>query len=295
MEMMRKIGLFINDVGFENKNFTSLEKGNPGVGGTPFEFVLLAHYLSMDRKNKIIIFHCNDNEYPEHCESVMVSNFEESLSIVAESDIDVFILQANLLNIVELLMKYEVKAVLWAHNYLRPNKIIALASCEYVRKIVCVGKMEYYITRILTKKAKLIYNMVSPLTFEPEDNRKNVITYIGSLVPPKGFHILAKEWPLILKEVPDAELYVIGSGQLYCENTKLGRYGIAEEEYEELIMDLLKGDNGQIYDKVHFCGNMGIEKIEIIKKTLIGVVNPSGKSETFGISALDFNGGVSLP
>ncbi len=35
---------------------------------------------------------------------------------------------------------------------------------------------------------------------------------IGRLVPWKGFHTLIKAWPEIVKKVPDAHLYIIGSG-----------------------------------------------------------------------------------
>ena len=38
---------------------------------------------------------------------------------------------------------------------------------------------------------------------------------------------------------------------------------------------------------VHFCGNMGIEKLEIYNRTTVGVVNPSARTETFGLSAVE--------
>ena len=40
---------------------------------------------------------------------------------------------------------------------------------------------------------------------------------------------------------------------------------------------------------VHFHGVMGEEKKELIARTSVGVANPSGRTETFGISAIDFS------
>ena len=99
---------------------------------------------------------------------------------------------------------------------------------------------------------------------------------------------MAQAWKSILTEVPDAELNVIGSGKLYGRNSKLGRYGIADEEYERQFMPGLTEPDGSIMPSVHFLGVLGAEKAEVIQKTCVGVVNPTGRTETFGISALDF-------
>lgn len=114
------------------------------------------------------------------------------------------------------------------------------------------------------------------------------VTYIGSIIPSKGFQVLAKAWKIILEQVPDAELNVIGSGKLYNRNAKLGRYGIAEEKFEQLFMPFLTDEKGEILPSVHFLGVMGAEKNDIIVKSSVGVANPTGRTETFGISALDF-------
>ena len=89
-----------------------------------------------------------------------------------------------------------------------------------------------------------------------------------------------------MKEVPDAELYVIGSGRLYDKNSKLGKFGLAEDSYEQQFMQYLCVDE-QILPSVHFMGDMGIEKNDILLKTKVGVPNPSGITETFCISAVE--------
>lgn len=91
-----------------------------------------------------------------------------------------------------------------------------------------------------------------------------------------------------MKEVPDATLNVVGSGKLYGRNSKLGKYNIAEESYEEQFMSGLTDDEGNILPSVHFFGVLGVEKNDVIRDTCVGVINPTGRTETFGISALDF-------
>lgn len=127
----------------------------------------------------------------------------------------------------------------------------------------------------------------------PTKEKKNIVTYVGALIHAKGFHKLAKEWKGILKEVPDAQLYVIGNGKLYDPTVNFGKYGIAEEKYENEFIPYLT-EKGEILPSVHFMGAMGIEKKEIIKQTKVGVTNPTGISETFCLSAVEFEG-VGIP
>lgn len=70
----------------------------------------------------------------------------------------------------------------------------------------------------------------------PNFKREHNVCYIGSLHPAKGFQFLAQAWPKVLKEVPDANLFIIGSGKLYGRNAQLGKWGIAKEEFEEEFM-----------------------------------------------------------
>ena len=83
-------------------------------------------------------------------------------------------------------------------------------------------------------KTSYIYNMVDCKKLQIRETKfQKEVTYIGSLIREKGFHVLAKAWKDVLKEVPDAKLNVIGSGKLYNRGSQLGKYGIADKEYEE--------------------------------------------------------------
>ena len=63
---------------------------------------------------------------------------------------------------------------------------------------------------------------------------------------------------------------------MYNKNTKLGKWGIAEENYEKVFMPYLLDKNGKILSSVTFYGKTVNEKYEILGKTKVGVPNPGG-------------------
>ena len=125
------------------------------------------------------------------------------------------------------------------------------------------------------------------ISAQERNHNGRTVTYVGSLVPAKGFHELAQIWPSVIREVPDAELNVIGNGKVYNRSAKLGKFGIAQEDYENLFMQYLLDESGQILPSVHFLGIVGTEKSAIFKKTTVGVVNPTALTETFCMSAVE--------
>jgi glycosyltransferase involved in cell wall biosynthesis len=185
----------------------------------------------------------------------------------------------------------ELKTVVWGHNFYLSDFCNKLAKYTYVKANVFVGRQQYdrYVDHKVINKSTYIYNMYPQTQEKVRDNTtQKSVTYIGSIVKEKGFHILAHAWKDVLKEVPDAVLNVIGSGKLYRKDAKIGKYGVAEETYENSFMNSLLDENGEILPSVQFLGLMGAEKNDIIAKTAVGVVNPTGRTETFGISAIDF-------
>ena len=165
---------------------------------------------------------------------------------------------------------------------------------DNVINIINVGKEQLHLTKNhpIYKKSTFIYNAVPTGILKkfpnmtPNFKREHNVCYIGSLHPAKGFQFLAQAWPKVLKEVPDANLFIIGSGKLYGRNAQLGKWGIAKEEFEEEFMPYIT-QNGKIIDSVHFLGILGDEKYSILEKCKVGVPNPSGVSETFGYTAVE--------
>lgn len=286
-----KIGLLINDSGFTNKDLSIPEKGNPGIGGTQFCFVMLLKHLITEGKHEVYCYHHNNNLFPEKAYYRKVFDETEAIGYASKDRIDIFIMKSPTNQAVfEAIDAYQLKTISWAHNYIIGPSLKMHKSCKFIKRIVFVGKQQYdrYIDCDIIDRSTYIYNMYF------QDNllkRKEIIpktvTYTGSLVKSKGFHILAKEWKSILKEIPEAQLNIIGSGSLYNQNVKLGKYGIASNDYENKFIPFLTDSEGNILPSVHFLGTLGTEKMDVYSETMVGVMNPSAKTETFGISAVE--------
>lgn len=110
---------------------------------------------------------------------------------------------------------------------------------------------------------------------------------MGSIITQKGIVELMKIWDLIEKKFPQAELNIIGSGKLYNNKFKLGELGIADEVLEKKLKPYICNKNGEIKANIHFLGIMGEEKYNVFSNVAVGIVNPSAKTETFGMGIIE--------
>lgn len=288
-----RIGLIFYDKGFSKLDLEYPEKGNPGVGGTEYCFLMLARYLKLSKaKIDIYIYHINENKFPEDTISRRVHDKNEAIKMALEDNIDILIFRNGYNESwYDMVKESQIKSIVWAHNYLSAKEVDIICKNDIIKRVVFVGKQQYdkYIDDDIINKSQFIYNMFNSDIKEYKRNYKfsKSVTYTGSLVEAKGFHILAKSWKKIIEAEPDARLNVIGSGKLYDRNSKLGKYNIAEEKYENNFMQYLTDEKGTILPSVKFLGVLGQEKLEIYKDTMVGVINPSGITETFGLSAVE--------
>lgn len=286
-----KIGLLFDDRGYNGLNLSCPDMGNPGIGGTQFSFLMLQKYLTSINVMPIV-YHFSNNKLPALKLERKIKNFDSVINMALNDHIDILIAQnGQSKQWYQKLMESDLKCIIWAHNYLNYEEVELIHKIENVKHIVFVSRQEYdrYIDHDIIKKSTFIYNMFNSKNeqyYRNEDTFANV-TYTGSLVPAKGFHILAKAWKSVLKEVPNAQLTIIGSGRLYDRHIKLGNYGIAEEDYENKFMPYLCESTGEILPSVNFKGILGEEKIRIYQNTSVGIVNPSAVTETFGLSAVE--------
>ena len=290
---MQKVAFYLNNSSLSGRDYTSILDGNPGVGGSEYEFMLVP-FLLQDRKNNIIPYLITNCEaiFP-HKNTVLIKNLYECCDYCVHNGIDEVVVDIkhfdkNVLDI----FAGKLNIIIWAHNNVPYSRLKLFWKLDYIKKIVNCGReeLELYRDHITTLKSTYIYNI---FPFKNKQyyssridcgNNHNVV-YMGSLVETKGFHVLAKAWKNILRVVPDAQLYVIGSGRLYNQKAKLGKYGIAEKKYEDLFMRNLLDTDGNILESVHFLGLLGIEKYEIMGKCKVAVPNPTGFSECLPITS----------
>lgn len=284
---------------FENKNICNVDcrvicNGNPGIGGTEYMIWYISTMLSYRYKDLSVILYANSiDKLPPKLNTTIIEDELEAIK-QAEKECDILVLRGpyilnenfNYLN------SSKLKVISWCHNFEKYPWCELIGNNKAIVKNVCVGKEQLDRLRDtkLYKKSTYIFNTIQfELYSQSSRKQSHKVCYIGSLHKSKGFHKLAAIWPEVLKRVPDAELYVIGSGKLYNQNQNLGKFHIAEEKYESKFMKSLLNENGEIHSSVHFMDVMGgKEKIDFMKTMQVGIVNPLGVDETFCIGAVEF-------
>lgn len=294
---MKKVAFYLENKDTASVDCSNILNGNPGIGGTQY-MITVVSYMLQRRSNGIAVnvYAQTKAAFPEDYEYETVSGFTEACRLAAEAGCEYFVFRHDASLITDHVLDgvSGMKLVVWDHVFACYWELDYYASHPCIYKIINVGRemTDLYRDHKVYVKSSYIYNCINTAGVKelvakyPVNNRANIVTYIGSIVPFKGFHLLAEAWPEILSAVPDAELYVIGSGRLYDENSVLGRFGIAEASYEKQFMKYLTKE-GRILPGVHFMGIMGQGKRDILLKTKVGVPNPSGITETFCLSAVE--------
>lgn len=293
--MEQKIAFFLDKENLNKQDYSKILDGNPGIGGSEYEFLLVS-YLLEQRENGInpILLTRSKQHFP-HKNVQYINSLNEACIYCIEHQIpSIVINQGQFDRSILEPYKKNISFILWAHNTMPYPKLSLLSHLDYVKRIVCCGRemMDLYRDHIATLKSTYIYNIFPTKNKEwylneiSPNNNHNVV-YMGCLAPGKGFHVLARSWKNVLKKVPDAQLYVIGSGRLYDANEPLGKYGLASEEYENLFMSYLIDENGELHPSVHFLGLLGAEKFSILGQCKVGVPNPTGNTECLPITTIE--------
>ncbi len=87
-----KIGFLFEDNGIVNKNLMDSPKGNPGIGGTSYMYVILAHYINkMYSDIDITFFREGNNPLESFIKCVNVGNIYNFDSVDEVKTMDIFI------------------------------------------------------------------------------------------------------------------------------------------------------------------------------------------------------------
>ncbi|MEE0363040.1 MAG: glycosyltransferase [Prevotella sp.] len=289
-----KIAFYLPNSSISKVDFSNVDKGNPGIGGSEYSVILIASNLCKRHIHEIIVYCDKESIFPVSLKWQVCKDFIGAIKLVIQQHIDYLIVDGKLLT-EEILCRFSnVKFIAWANTFIPEKVQDVFAKMDNVVRIVNVGKEELEQTKDhqIYEKSTFIYNAVPTKILDsfpnitPNAERNLNVCYIGSLHAAKGFQYLAKAWPKVIEEIPEAQLYVIGSGKLYGRNNKLGKWNIANEEFEEMFMPYLT-EHGKIIPSVHFLGILGEEKYSVLEKCKVGVPNPSGISETFGYTAVE--------
>ncbi|MCF8011404.1 MAG: glycosyltransferase family 4 protein [Clostridiales bacterium] len=294
-----KIGLYLENKNIGDIDLSKPENGNPGIGGTQYNFITLPYYFFKYIPDKVrFVWYANvvDN-LPQNIESIKVEDALDAAKKAEKDNCDILIWRPtgdiSGERFIEEIDSYNIKIIAWVHNTPKPKLLDKINKSKQIKRFVCVSQEQLDCLRDhdIFYKSTCIFNGFDYRKYVPTKEVKKegkYVVYVGSLIPAKGFHYLARVWPEIKKRKTDARLIIIGSGKLYNRNQKLGKWGIAEESYEREWRRYLGNENGEIDKSVDFKGVLGDEKIEILQKADVGVVNPSGATENCPGSAIEF-------
>ncbi len=292
-----KVGFYFDIAGKDGLDCSNITQGNPGMGGTEYEFLIVS-YLLQQRDNGIepVLFTRSSLTTPhKHVIPVGGGNLQILCDLCVENGVGLLVINQREFDD-HIFGKYadKLSLILWAHNTMSYDMLTQVAKLPYVKRIVCCGRemLELFRDHPVSLKSTYAYN-VFPIReaawyrekIDFSDNHN--VVYMGMLGQYKGFHVLAMAWKEVLKQVPDAQLYVIGSGKLYDKNAPLGKYGLASPEFEAMFIPHLVDEEGKILPSVHFLGLLGVEKFEVMGRCKVGVPNPTGISECLPITAIE--------
>lgn len=295
---MKKVAFYIDNASISSVDCAHIATANPGIGGTQYQFMLISYLLKLRNNGLgVKVYTTSEGLFPKDFCYEVVEGLTSAVASAEKWRAEYLVFNHEVGHIHEGTLaniQTSIKLIPWCHIFTNESELDCYAKLSSIYRVINVGREmnDLYRDHPVYEKSAYIYNAVntdgckSKVKSHPFALRENIITYVGSIVPFKGLHWLAEAWCDIVKEVPDVQLYIIGSGKLYGRDAQLGKYGIAEASYEEILMAHFSQD-GRIMDNVHFTGILGEEKNDILLQTKVGLPNPSGISETFGISAVE--------
>jgi glycosyltransferase involved in cell wall biosynthesis len=284
------MAFFLDNSALQEVDFSCPLDGNPGAGATEFMTVLVASELSK-RSADVTLLTTATGQFPSELKVKKVKDIHEAILYSARNQL-ILTIRAYISDFETILEKIkdhrELKVVIWAHLTPNQSTLKTIAKISQVKAVICLENNQRVRMGDSLAHRKLLtipYGITGNTQLVPVSKNPNTIVFVGALVPQKGFHLLADAWPTIEKAVPDAKLYVFGSGRLYDSRINLGPNGIATIDYENRIFRKLSKDS----HNVEFLGNGNPAlRNSVLDKCKLGIVNPSAQTETFCLSAVEF-------
>lgn len=298
---MIKIAFFLDNRHIPSVDFSLPDEGNPGTGACEYLHVAIPYFIHKYCSKVVqpVILAPYIDKLPSTVEAYQVNSVIEAATKAKDVGAQFFVFRPRLNeedNILDHIDAIQMPSIGRAALTPYPPHLKKMAASKYFKSLVCVGREQYDFLMDHPIKPKLAYidNGVhlDSCWMNAQDVEKDprLVVYMGALVPMKGFHQLAEAWPKVLRQFPDAKLSVIGSVKMYGDKNTVGPLGVAHEDYErQHIIPHLCDVQGRLHPSVTFHGQMGREKYDLIRKALIGVVNPTGQTETCCVSAIEMS------
>ena len=166
-------------------------------------------------------------------------------------------------------------------------EFVSVGKAQFLSNVV-IGGWHHHIDNLFC--AERIRNAASPqLELESSEAIHTWrVGFMGALVPSKGLHELAEQWPsicdLLRSQGKEPLLEVIGGAGLYAFKEEHPRLPCSES-YGNTLERLF---GAELNRSVKFHGTLGVERYQIIRHCDVAVVNPSGQGEAFPATILEW-------
>lgn len=289
-----KIAFYLDDIK-NGIDYSCPDSANPGIGGTQFLIWELSYYMTKYSNNEVVLFAPQYANFNEDMNTIVMPNIIECVLYCKENFIDYLIIRGPSVSkkIIEIAEKENVKLIVWSHNFEAYTNIYCTLKSDSVKRNICVSneQLDLLLDTDIYYKSRYIHNGIS---FKDFDNIKvkkvnNRIVYIGNLYPNSGYKQMAKAWTKIKKQIPDAELFIIGGNNLYNTSVFKSEYSKTTQRRLNKVIKKHLYDGKVPKKDVYFKGVLGgKEKLEVMASASVGVGNITDAGETFGLSVVEF-------
>ena len=245
---------------------------NPGVGGTWYACLEIMQRLAARHK---VYWHSASDLALEGVEKVSRGQRQE---LFGASDLVIYPVSA----LREGMLALPGRHMPWLHNLNDPRLDDVYRRAE---RIVVVSSQHYDALRWhrAAKKMYVIQNPFDASMYQYQGASEDYMVYLGALTAGKGFHHYAEALDDVLEGL-QTKLYVIG-GSMTHGIAPSGGLGVAECGYENRFFPPIRR---LVEDKrIIFRGNMGLERLPLIAGAKLALINPTGRTETYGYSGLE--------
>ena len=252
---------------------------NPGVGGTQWTTVTLAARLRRSGLVDARLVVVGPDGPPEL--TGVPTRYVADLGVTTGWDADVIVAAASTAE--HLGPSWSDRRVVVVIHHPHDDKRIARIRSRFdVAAFVAVGQYAYWSHRIRDRPYVWIPNPFPSWALRDDASVRRgregrdgpVLGFVGALLPPKGFHLVAGCWPAIRSALPGARLEVIGSAALYGQAESHDTLPTTEE-YGDRILDAL----GDARDSVTFLGLVREGKARVMSGWDAALLNPTGATE----------------
>ena len=264
--------------------------GNPALGGTEYALLAVAALLKGTAIEPLLLLTAAQSI--EGLEPVVVSDLTAALQSAHQAGALALVFRAGVVPEGQwpALANSPLPLVAWLHN-LGCEQQARTESLPQLRRWVLVSgaQLDHFRHSRLAYRALVIANPVAvpPAAGGPRSavaaHRAQDLAYLGALTPFKGFDRLAAQWGVIAAACPEARLLVVGGADLYGPRAAAGACSAYELHCRRLLEASGHGD------RVVFEGTRGLDRYGAFDSVAVGVVNPSGRDETFCLSAAEFS------